>query len=96
MKEVDRWSVFMSYKTDDKKVAGRLFKSLERLGLNIFRDQESIPAGKKWKQVILNGVACTLLVLLIKHHNSLWVKRSKIRTIIKFYDSSTIDGNLND
>jgi len=75
--DVDRWSVFLTYKRDDESVANKLSNSLRRLGINIFQDHKSIPAGKQWKMVILNAVkrARSLIILIgANTHNSFWVK----------------------
>ena len=62
----DLWGVFVSYSHADEAAARELQAALRGEGINVFRDNNTIPAGEKWRDVIRHGVASSRsLVLLI-------------------------------
>lgn len=67
--------IFVSYATADRPAASAVVEALERLGWGVFWDR-SIPAGKKWSDVLqqrLNGARCVLVLLTRDSLKSSWV-----------------------
>lgn len=98
---VNRWSVFISYKSDDIRIARRLSESLQRIGVNTFRDRVSIPGGEIWESAILDAVEharCLVLLVGKDTHNSIWVRKELERALEKnvFILPVLIGGNLDD
>jgi hypothetical protein len=48
--------VFISYVRDDQKLVDRLVSELEGKGVNVWRDQEQLKAGQRWKSVIAAAI----------------------------------------
>lgn len=78
MLNIDRWSVFLSYKSDDSIQANKLYSLLTQLGINLFQDHVSIKAGSDWQRVLLDAVSrsrCLVILIGEKTHQSDWVKK---------------------
>ena len=83
----DRWSVFISYKSEDSyrgeicgtlDMAGALSDFLQAYGVNVFRDKEKLRAGDKWPEVLKLAVErarCVVLLIGAHTHESDWVRR---------------------
>lgn len=55
----ERHDVFLSYSRNDLEAATNLLGQLEKAGLEVFRDQESIRAGDLWPNKLQEAVdAC--------------------------------------
>jgi len=85
-KQADQWSVFISYQRAvvDRKVATKLSKSLQQVGINTFRDQEALRVGKKWWPAIQNSIDRArffIVVLGDTTHESTYVKMELKRAI---------------
>lgn len=64
-KAIPEYDVFISHANGDKEeLVEDLYKSLNKLGIQIFYDKESIEWGDNWKDKILNGVKKPSLLLL--------------------------------
>jgi len=50
--EQDKAKVFISYATEDKEFAHKLYQNMEDAGLNPWRDRENLRGGDNWEEVI--------------------------------------------
>ena len=55
-RHIDRRSVFVSYAHADARYAIDLKDALERHGISVFRDEESILSGQNWRQGIAHAI----------------------------------------
>lgn len=75
---VDRWSVFLSYKHSDIKIAKRIAENLRKSGINIFRNQEALKGGQKWWPVVTGAIERSRKFILLigeSTHNSVHVHK---------------------
>ncbi len=62
----DRYHIFLSYSRNDRTAAVTLRGQLERCGLSIFHDVESIRAGDLWLDKLQAAVdACGAFIMLV-------------------------------
>lgn len=62
----DHYQVFLSYSRNNLDAATHLRSQLEKAGLSVFRDQDSIREGDAWLQKLQDAVdACGSFVLLV-------------------------------
>ncbi len=55
-KDLPEYDVFISHANKDKEnLIEELYQSLQKLGISIFYDKESLEWGDNWKERILNG-----------------------------------------
>ena len=56
-KTLPEYDVFISHANQDKEeLIEELYQSLQKLGISIFYDKESLEWGDNWKERILNGI----------------------------------------
>ena len=55
-RHIDRRSVFVSYARADARYAIDLKDALERRGISVFRDEDSILSGQNWRQGIAHAI----------------------------------------
>ncbi len=62
----DRDHIFLSYSRNDQAAAVSLRDQLERYGLTVFRDEESIREGEPWLDRLQEAVdACASFIVLV-------------------------------
>lgn len=63
---VDEYDVFLSYSRSDSSAAHNLLSQLEKKGLRVFRDTDSLRRGELWLEHLQKAVnACASFVLLV-------------------------------
>ena len=69
-KSIPEYDVFISHANRDKEeLVEDLYKSLDKLGIQIFYDKESIEWGDNWKDNILNGVKKAEFAIIVISEN---------------------------
>ena len=69
-KSMPKYDVFISHANKDKEeLVEDLYKSLDKLGIPIFYDKESIEWGDNWKDKILNGVKKAEFAIIVISEN---------------------------
>lgn len=69
-KGIPEYDVFISHANKDKEeLVEDLYKSLDKLGILIFYDKESIEWGDNWKDKILNGVKKAEFAIIVISEN---------------------------
>lgn len=69
-KAIPKYDVFISHANKDKEeLVEDLYKSLDKLGIQIFYDKESIEWGDNWKDKILNGVKKAEFAIIVISEN---------------------------
>ena len=69
-KVIPEYDVFISHANKDKEeLVEELYKSLDKLGIQIFYDKESIEWGDNWKDKILNGVKKAEFAIIVISDN---------------------------
>lgn len=64
-----KFDAFLSYAKEDEAVAQKLVKDMERCGLRIWFDSQSLIGGQRWPQVIHEAVeGCRYFLALISTH----------------------------
>ena len=64
------YDVFISHANKDKEeLIDKLYESLDRLGIKIFYDKESLFWGDEWKKQILNGVSKAEFAIIVISKN---------------------------
>lgn len=67
---IPKYDVFISHANRDKEeLVEDLYKSLDKLGIQIFYDKESIEWGDNWKDKILNGVKKAEFAIIVISEN---------------------------
>ena len=67
---IPEYDVFISHANRDKEeLVEDLYKSLDKLGIQIFYDKESIEWGDNWKDKILNGVKKAEFAIIVISEN---------------------------
>ena len=67
---IPEYDVFISHANIDKEeLVEDLYKSLNKLGIKIFYDKETIEWGDKWKEKILNGVKKAEFAIIVISEN---------------------------
>ena len=67
---IPEYDVFISHANSDKEeLVEDLYKSLNKLGIKIFYDKETIEWGDKWKEKILNGVKKAEFAIIVISEN---------------------------
>ena len=62
---IGRRSVFVSYAHEDAEYAVELKDVLERQGINVFRDEESILSGDYWREAIAKAIEDTMYFVVL-------------------------------
>jgi TIR domain-containing protein len=78
-----RKRLFLSYSRKDKEVVTKVQRLLELGGSHVFRDEESIRPGKRWKAVItrnINKAHKMLVFWTASAAKSRWVKKGVQRS----------------
>lgn len=69
-KNLPEYDVFISHANNDKEeLIEELYSSLNRLGIKIFYDKESLIWGDEWKKQILNGVSKAEFAIIVISKN---------------------------
>lgn len=69
-KTLPEYDVFISHANKDKEdFVEELYQSLNKLGINIFYDKESIKWGNNWKEYILNGTKKAEFAIIVISKN---------------------------
>lgn len=69
-KMIPEYDVFISHANKDKEdLVEELYKSLNKLGVTIFYDKESLEWGDNWKDKILNGVKKAEFAIIVISEN---------------------------
>ena len=69
-KNLPQYDVFLSHANKDKEdFVEDLYKSLEKLGVNIFYDRKSLEWGDKWKERILEGTQKSEFAIIVISQN---------------------------
>lgn len=69
-KNLPQYDVFLSHANKDKEdFVEDLYKSLEKLGVNIFYDRKSLEWGDKWKERILEGTKKSEFAIIVISQN---------------------------
>lgn len=69
-KQLPKHDVFLSHANKDKEaLVEELYHSLERLGVKIFYDKESLDWGDNWKDKILNGTKNAEFAIIVISEN---------------------------
>jgi hypothetical protein len=58
------WNVFISYSRRNRRIVKPIVQIVRAVGATAFRDEDSIPPGKKWKVVISESIAACRTVLV--------------------------------
>ena len=67
---IPEYDVFISHANSDKEeLVEDLYKSLNKLGIKIFYDKETIEWGDNWKEKILNGVKKAEFAIIVISEN---------------------------
>ena len=78
-KTLPEYDVFISHANKDKEdLIEELYQSLQKLGINIFYDKESLEWGDNWKEQILNGTKkaeFTIIVISENFFDREWTER---------------------
>lgn len=61
--------VFISYSRRDRDIVLRLVDRLRESGLTVWYDEDSIPGGSDWQQMITKGIKSTRLFVPVLSHN---------------------------
>ncbi|MBZ0283016.1 MAG: toll/interleukin-1 receptor domain-containing protein [Anaerolineae bacterium] len=85
------YDVFISYKSEQDSWANRIARSLEDMGLRVWRDKDGgIRIGEEWRDEINAGIrdSQNMLVLWSRliHENSKSVVHDEIRKMKEFYE----------
>ena len=69
-KTTPEYDVFISHANKDKEnLIEELYQSLNRLGINIFYDKESLEWGDNWKERIINGTQKAEFAIIVISKN---------------------------
>lgn len=69
-KSIPEYDVFISHASKDKKnVVEELYQSLNKLGIHIFYDKESLEWGDNWKEKILSGTKKAEFAIIVISEN---------------------------
>lgn len=69
-KTLPEYDVFISHANKDKKdLIEELYQSLQKLGISIFYDKESLEWGDNWKERILNGTKKAEFAIIVISEN---------------------------
>ena len=69
-KTLPEYDVFISHANKDKEdLIEELYQSLQKLGINIFYDKESLEWGDNWKEQILNGTKKAEFAIIVISEN---------------------------
>lgn len=67
---IPEYDLFISHASKDKEeLVESLYRSLDKLGIKIFYDKESIEWGDKWKEAILDGVNKAEFAIIVISEN---------------------------
>lgn len=67
---IPEYDLFISHASKDKEeLVENLYRSLDKLGIKIFYDKESIEWGDNWKEKILNGVNKAEFAIIVISEN---------------------------
>ena len=65
-----KYDVFLSHANKDKNVlVNKIFKALDKLGINIFYDKDTLEWGDHWKERILEGTAKSEFAIIVISEN---------------------------
>lgn len=73
-----KYDVFISYNSEDRPWAMKLFESLRARGLNPFLDKERLEAGKEWESQLAEAIRDSHHLVVVwsdKAETSSWVRR---------------------
>lgn len=69
-KQLPEYDLFISHASRDKKdLVEELFQSMNKLGIRIFYDKESLEWGDNWKEKILNGTKRAEFAIIVISEN---------------------------
>ncbi len=68
---IDTNSIFVSYATEDKRLAGKLKTFLEKLGLNVFLAHQDIEPTAKWRDRIISDLKSSYIFIALRTKNYL-------------------------
>ena len=69
-KQLPQYDLFISHASSDKKdLVEELYKSINKLGIRIFYDKESLEWGDNWKEKILNGTKKAEFAIIVISEN---------------------------
>lgn len=69
-KTLPEYDVFISHANQDKEdLIEKLYQSLQKLGISIFYDKESLEWGDNWKERILNGTKKAEFAIIVISEN---------------------------
>lgn len=81
-KSLPQYDVFISHANKDKEeLVEKLYQSLEKLGVTIFYDKESLEWGDNWKEKILNGTKNAEFAIIVISENFFgreWTERELV------------------
>ena len=67
----DKISVFISYSRKDRGLVAQLVKLLRAMGRSVFRDEDSIEAGARWRQELADSIhAASHVVIFWCEHSA--------------------------
>ncbi len=68
--EMKKYDVFISHANKDKvSFVDELFKTIKRLGVNVFYDTDTFSWGDNWKQLIYEGTAQSEFAIIVISEN---------------------------
>ncbi len=71
-------NIFISYHREDDEIAAKLSNSLEKLGLSVLRDMDTLVSGEEFSRVIADSISnADAVIVLLSHHSkrSGWVEK---------------------
>lgn len=69
-KQLPEYDIFISHANKDKEeLVEKLYQSLNKLGIHIFYDKESLEWGDNWKEKILNGTKRAEFAIIVISEN---------------------------
>jgi len=78
--------IFISYSSEDKNIAEKLYLALVKEGHNVFFDRRSLPASGDYNQRIRDKINNSYLLIFLISHDS--VKKSYALTELKYFQSN--------
>lgn len=74
---MNAWTVFVSYSRDDRPLVEPLTRLMRITGTTVFRDEDSIAPGKKWKLQLAETIAKATTVVVF------WSKKSSESQMVR-------------
>ncbi|MEM7573441.1 MAG: toll/interleukin-1 receptor domain-containing protein [Bacteroidota bacterium] len=91
-KEIKKYDVFLSYKSDDALWVKKLKNDLEAYGIKVWLDQENIRPGDLFLEALEDGINSSRVVLIVvtpKSIDSKWVRREAARAFSLSTENNT-------